>query len=95
MPTDSGYDEGTRGNLFPEAYIPVHARGALGVPPGERAREGNGTRRDDASGRSLHAAIRVAEQEFDAGHVLREEELWARLRTIQVKFGFSCLARSR
>ena len=38
---------------------------------------------DDAERAELHAAILAAEQELDAGQVVSEEELWARLRAIK------------
>jgi hypothetical protein len=38
---------------------------------------------DDDERAALHAAIAEAEGELDAGEVVSEEELWARLRAIQ------------
>jgi hypothetical protein len=38
---------------------------------------------DDTERAELHAAILAAEQELDAGQVVSEEELWARLRAIK------------
>ena len=38
---------------------------------------------DDAERAKLHAAIVAAEAELDAGQVVSEDELWARLRAIQ------------
>ncbi len=38
---------------------------------------------DDAERAELHAAIVAAEAELDAGQVVSEDELWARLRAIQ------------
>jgi hypothetical protein len=38
---------------------------------------------DDAERAELHAAILEAEKELDAGQVVSEEELWARLRAIK------------
>lgn len=37
---------------------------------------------DDEERAALHAAIEEAEKELDAGHVVSEQELWARLRAI-------------
>lgn len=37
---------------------------------------------DDEERAALHASIEEAEREIDAGQVVREEELWARLRAI-------------
>ncbi len=37
---------------------------------------------DDDERAALHAALAEAEGELDAGHVVSEEELWARLRAI-------------
>lgn len=37
---------------------------------------------DDDERAALHAAIEEAEGELDAGQVVSEEELWARLRAI-------------
>lgn len=38
---------------------------------------------DDAERAELHAAIATAEAEIDAGQVVGEDEVWARLRAIQ------------
>ncbi len=38
---------------------------------------------DDTERVKLHAAIVAAEAELDAGQVVGEDELWARLRAIQ------------
>lgn len=38
---------------------------------------------DDTERAELHAAILAAEQELDAGQVVSEEELWARLRAVK------------
>jgi hypothetical protein len=38
---------------------------------------------NDAERAELHAAILAAEKELDAGQVVGEEELWARLRAIK------------
>ncbi len=38
---------------------------------------------DDVERAKLHAAIVAAEAELDAGQVVSEDELWARLRAIQ------------
>ena len=38
---------------------------------------------DDEERAALHAAIEQAERELDAGRVVSEDELWARLRAIQ------------
>jgi hypothetical protein len=38
---------------------------------------------DDAERAELHAAILAAEKELDAGQVVSEEDLWARLRAIK------------
>ena len=37
---------------------------------------------DDEERAALHASIEEAERELDAGQVVSEEELWARLRAI-------------
>ncbi|HKY37724.1 MAG TPA: hypothetical protein VJN18_17400 [Polyangiaceae bacterium] len=37
---------------------------------------------DDEERAELHASIEEAERELDAGQVVSEEELWARLRAI-------------
>lgn len=37
---------------------------------------------NDEERAALHAAIEEGEKELDAGHVVTEEELWTRLRTI-------------
>jgi hypothetical protein len=37
---------------------------------------------DDEERAALHASIEEAERELDAGQVVTEEELWARLRAI-------------
>jgi hypothetical protein len=38
---------------------------------------------DDAERAELHVAILAAEQELDAGDVVTEEDLWARLRALR------------
>jgi hypothetical protein len=43
---------------------------------------GEGDELDDDERAALHAAIAEAEGELDAGQVVSEEELWARLRAI-------------
>ena len=42
----------------------------------------DGDELDDEDRAALHAAIAEAEQELDAGQVVSEQELWARLRAI-------------
>ena len=42
----------------------------------------DGDELDDEERAALHAAIDEAENELDAGQVVSEEELWARLRAI-------------
>ena len=38
---------------------------------------------DDEERAALHAAIKASEAELDAGQVVTEDELWARLRLLQ------------
>ena len=42
----------------------------------------DGDELDDEERAALHAAIEESETELDAGQVVSEEELWARLRAI-------------
>jgi len=78
-------------NLVTRA-LKAHVRGGrlvldepTNLPEGAEVRVAlvDGDDLDDTERAELHAAILAAEQELDAGQVLSEEDLWARLRAIK------------
>jgi hypothetical protein len=78
-------------NLVTRA-LKAHVRGGrlvldepTNLPEGAEVRVAlvDGDDLDDAERAELHAAILAAEKELDAGQVVSEEDLWARLRAIR------------
>ena len=72
--------------------LKAHVRGGrlvldepTNLPEGAEVRVAlvDGDDMDDAERAELHAAILAAEKELDAGQVVSEEDLWARLRAIK------------
>jgi hypothetical protein len=81
----------SRGESTPNCAA-AHVRGGrlvldkpTNLPEGAEVRMAlvDGDDLDDAERAELHAAILAAEQELDAGKVVSEEDLWARLRAIK------------